>query len=168
MRWRCSAPCPESTARFSKHLVREQRLAVSAGAEYDSSARGPGMFYLVGTPSDGKTVAEMEAGLRAEIARVQNDGVSAEELARAKAQLVAGEVYKLDSMFAQAMEIGQLEAVGLPYTSGDRIIEKLKAVTAEQVQAVARRYFVDDGLTIGVLDPQPLSSAPRRGFATRH
>jgi len=155
-------------ARFSKHLVREQRLAVSAGAEYDSSARGPGMFYLVGTPSDGKTVAEMEAGLRAEIARVQNDGVSAEELARAKAQLVAGEVYKLDSMFAQAMEIGQLEAVGLPYTSGDRIIEKLKAVTAEQVQAVARRYFVDDGLTIGVLDPQPLSSAPRRGFATRH
>ena len=156
-------------ARFSKHLVREQRLAVSAGAEYDSTARGPGMFYLIGMPSEGKSVNEMEAGLRAELARVQADGVSAEELNRAKAQLVAGQIYKLDSMFAQAMEIGQLEAVGLPYTSGERIIERLKAVTAEQVQDVARRYFSDDTLTVGILEPQPMSSAPRRSFATpRH
>ena len=156
-------------ARFSRHLVREQRLAVSAGAEYDSSARGPGMFYLVGTPSEGKSVAEMEAGLRAEIAKVQVEGVTAEELNRAKAQLVAGQVYKLDSMFAQAMEIGQLEAVGLPYRSSERIIEQLKAVTAEQVQSVAKRYFSDDSLTVGVLDPQPLAGAPRRSFANvRH
>ncbi len=152
-------------ARFSRHLVREQKLAVSAGAEYDSSARGPGMFYLVGTPSEGKTVAEMEAGLRAEIARIQREGVAAEELERAKSQLVASEVYKLDSMFAQAMEIGQMEAVGLPYRLNGKIIEKLQAVTAGQVQAVAQRYFVDDGLTVGVLDPQPLSSATPRRFA---
>ncbi|MBI2306032.1 MAG: insulinase family protein [Rhodocyclales bacterium] len=152
-------------ARFSKHLVREQRLAVSASADYDASARGPGMFYLIGTPSQGKTVAEMEAGLRAEIARIQEEGVSTEELERAKSQLVASEVYKLDSMFAQAMEIGQLEAVGLPYRQGERIIEKLQAVTAEQVRDVARRYFVDDSLTVGVLDPQPLSAAPRRAAA---
>ena len=111
----------------------------------------------------------MEAGLRAEIAKVQAEGVTAEELNRAKAQLVAGEIYKLDSMFAQAMEIGQLEAVGLPHRSGERIIEKLKAVSAEQVQAVAKRYFGDDGLTVGVLDPQPLADAPRRSFANvRH
>lgn len=152
-------------ARFSKNLVREQRLAVSASAQYDGSARGPGMFHLVGTPSEGRSVAEMEAGLRAEIARIQEEGVSAEELERAKSQLVASEVYKLDSMFAQAMEIGQMEAVGQPYRLNDRIIEKLQAVTPEQVQDVARRYFVDDSLTVGVLDPQPLSSATPRRFA---
>ena len=158
-----------SAARFSTSLVREQRLAVSAGADYDSTARGPGMFYLVGSPSEGKTVAELEAGLRAEIARVQNEGVTAEELDRAKSQLVAGEIYKLDSMFAQAMEIGQLESVGLPYRSGERMIEKLQVVTAADVQAVSRRYFGDDQLTIGVLDPQPLAGAPRRpGVAVRH
>jgi zinc protease len=156
-------------ARFSRNLVREQRLAISAGAEYDATARGPGMFYLVGTPSEGKTVAEMEAGLRAEVVRVQAEGVTAEELNRARTQLVAAEIYKLDSMFAQAMEIGQLDSVGLPYRSGERIIEKLKAVTAEQVQEVAKRYFGDDGLTVGVLDPQPLAGAPRRPAANvRH
>ena len=156
-------------ARFSRNLVREQRLAVSAGAGYDTTARGPGLFYVQGSPSEGRTRADLEAGFRAEIARVVKDGVSEEELARAKAQLVAGQVYKLDSMFAQAMEIGQLEAVGIPYTADRRMVEKLQAVTAAQVQAVAARYLADDQLTVAELDPQPLPGAPRRPAGTsRH
>ncbi|MCL2636274.1 MAG: insulinase family protein, partial [Betaproteobacteria bacterium] len=92
-------------ARFNKKLVREDKVALSAGIDYDSTARGPGMIYLLGTPAAGKTVADLEAALRAEIERVRRDGVSAAELKRAKAQLLASEVYKLDSMFGQAMEI---------------------------------------------------------------
>jgi len=143
-------------ARFSKHLIREQRLAVSAGAGYDATARGPGLFYLQGSPSKGRTRAELEAGLRAEMARVATDGVSVDELARVKAQLVAGQIYKLDSMFAQAMEIGQLESVGIANQQGKRMVEKLEAVSAEQVRAVARKYFGDEQLTVGELDPQAL------------
>lgn len=156
-------------ARFSRRLVREQRLAVSASAGYDATSRGPGLFYLLGSPSEGKTPAELESGFRAEIARIVADGVSAEELARARAQLVANQTYKLDSMFAQAMEIGQLETSGVPYTANKRLIEKLQEVTADQVQAVAKKYFVDDQLTVAELDPQPLPDAPRRRpVATRH
>ena len=99
----------------------------------------------------------------------QNEGVSAAELKRAKAQLLASQVYKLDSMFGQAMEIGQTEAVGLSYKQIDRMLEKLQKVTAAEVQAVAKKYFNDDVLTIGVLDPQPLDGKPRRpAVATRH
>jgi len=152
-------------ARFSRNLVREQRLAVSAGAGYGATGRGPGLFYLQGSPSAGRTRADLEAGLRAEIVRVARDGVSEEELARAKAQLVAGQVYKLDSMFAQAMEIGQLEAAGIPYRQDQRMIERLQAVTAAQVQDVVKRYLIDDGLTVAELDPQPLPNAPRRPAA---
>ena len=152
-------------ARFSKHLVKEQRLAVSAGAGYDSTARGPGFFYLVGSPSKGKTRADIEAGLRAEIARLIKEGVSADELARAKAQLVANQTYKRDSMFEQAMEIGQLEATGIPYVADKRMIEKLQAVTAQDIQAVARKYFGDDQLTVAELDPQPLPKTPRPASA---
>ena len=147
-------------ARLTTRLIREQQLAVSAGASYDSLARGPGLFYLSGAPGEGKTRADLEAALRAEIARIAEDGVAPDELARARAQLVAGQVYKLDSMFAQAMEIGQLEAVGIPHRQGRRIIEKFQAVTAEAVQAVARKYFVDERLTVAELDPLP--SAQRK------
>ena len=149
-------------ARFSQRLVRDQRLAASAGAGYDATARGPGLFYLQGIPSEGKTAAQLEAGLRAEIERIAREGVSPEELSRAKAQLVASQTYKLDSMFAQAMEIGQLEAVGIPYQQANRMIAKLQAVTADQIKEVAIKYFRDDQLTIGLLDPQaqPKSAQP--------
>ena len=148
-------------ARFSKHLIREQRLAASAGVGYDSTSRGPGRFYLQASPSKGKKPTELEAGLRAEIARVASGGVTQDELARAKAQLMAGQIYKLDSMFAQAMEIGQLESAGIPYRQDKRMIEKLQAVTAEQIKEVAKKYFSDEQLTVAELDPQPLPQSPR-------
>ncbi|MBL8428833.1 MAG: insulinase family protein [Dechloromonas sp.] len=156
-------------ARFNKKLVREDKVALSAGIDYDATARGPGMIYLHGSPSEGKTVGDLETALRAEISRVQKEGVSEQELKRAKAQLIAGQVYKLDSMFGQAMEIGQIEAVGLPYQKLDRMLDKLQKVTAADIQSVAKKYFNDDALTIGVLDPQPLDSKPRRPAAgSRH
>ncbi|QKS28322.1 M16 family metallopeptidase [Accumulibacter sp.] len=157
-------------ARLNRHLVREQQLAVSAGASYDATARGPGIFHLHGAPSAGRSRGELEAGLRAELARVQEEGVSAAELARAKAQLIAGQIYKLDSIFAQAMEIGQLESAGIPHTLNRRLIDKLQEVSREQVQAVARKYFGDDALTVAELDPQPLPAnpRPRSPFVSRH
>ncbi len=149
-------------ARLPKNLVRANRIAVSAGAGYDSTVRGEALFVLEGTPVEGKTVADLEAALRAEIERIQKEGVSAEELARVKTQTVASQVYKRDSMFAQAMEVGRVQAVGLDWRDIDRMLEKIRTVTAEEVQAAAKKYFSDDSLTVAVLDPQPLTeSAPR-------
>ncbi len=158
-----------AAARFNKRLVREEKIAVSTGIEYDSTARGPGMFYLHGSPSEGRTVADLETAFREEIAKVQREGVSEPELKRAKAQLLASQIYKLDSMFAQAMEIGQMESANLSYKLVDRMLEKLQKITAQEVQAVARKYFGDDALTVGTLDPQPLDGTSRRpAVATRH
>jgi zinc protease len=157
-------------ARLNRHLVREQRLAVSAGAGYDSTARGPGIFHLHGAPTAGRSRVELEAGLRAEVERIKEQGVNADELARAKAQLIASQIYKLDSIFAQAMEIGQLESAGIPHTMNRRLIDRLQEVSREQVQAVARKYFNDDALTVAELDPQPLPATPRprSPFVSRH
>ena len=142
--------------------MRNSRVASEVGAGYDASARGPGMCYLDGTPSQGRSAAELEAGLRAELARLVEGGVSAEELDRVKAQVVAGQVFKRDSIFGQAMEIGQFESVGLSHKDIDRVLDRVKAVTAEQVRAVAKQYFVDDALTVVVLEPQPLGQAKPR------
>lgn len=144
------------SARLNKELVREQRIANSAGAGYDSTARGPGTFYLDGTPSEGKTVTDLEVALRSEVEKLVRDGVTEEELARVKAQVVAGQVFQLDSMFFQAMQIGQLESIGLSYRDVETMLKKLQAVTAEQVRDVAKKYLKDESLTVAVLDPQPL------------
>lgn len=157
-------------ARFSKSLVRNQKIAQSAGAGYDGTARGEAMFILDGQPAEGRTLVELEVALRAEVQRIADEGITADELARIKTQVIAGEVYKRDSMMAQAMEIGRFEASGFHWRDYDKLLEKIRAVTAEEVQAVAKKYFGDDTLTVAVLDPQPIDETkPKKsGVAVRH
>jgi zinc protease len=157
-------------SRFARNLVRGSRVAQSAGAGYDGTLRGEASFVVDGQPAEGKTIADLEAALRAEIKRIQDEGVSAEELDRVKIQSIAAQVYKRDSLMAQAMEIGGIEAAGQSWRDIDLLLEKLKSVTADEVRAVARKYFKDDTLTIAVLDPQPVEQTkPRKSFgAVRH
>jgi zinc protease len=155
-------------ARLSKHLVREQQIASAASAEYDSTARGPALFTLEATPSTGKTVQDVEIALRQEIALLVKDGVTSAELQRVKAQVLAGEVYKLDSTFYRAMQIGQMESIGLGYQAIPVMLEKLQAVTAEQVQQAALAILQDDRLTVAVLEPQPLSGKPKHAEGNFH
>ncbi|NIN33916.1 MAG: insulinase family protein, partial [Gammaproteobacteria bacterium] len=82
--------------------------------------------------------------------------VKDEELERVKTQVVANDVYEKDSMFYQALIIGTLETTGLSWQLADEYVDKVKAVTAEQVQAAAKKYLVDDQLSVAILDPQPL------------
>jgi zinc protease len=144
-------------ARLSAKLVRTDRVAYDVDASYSGIARGPVLFILDGTPAAGVTTEQLEKLLRGEVERVAREGVSEAELNRVKNQLIADEIYKRDSVFGQAMEIGAMEMTGLSYTQIDRLIERLRTVTSAQVQAVARRYFGDDALTVGTLVPLPLS-----------
>jgi zinc protease len=59
------------------------------------------------------------------------------------------------------MRIGALDTVGLPHDSADRQVKKLQEVSAGRVREVARKYLVDDNLTVAVLDPQRLATGAR-------
>ncbi|MBK6638189.1 MAG: insulinase family protein [Rhodocyclaceae bacterium] len=147
-----------AAARLGRELVREARVAQSAGAGYDATVRGDSLFTLSGQPAEGRSVTELEAALREALGRIQTKGISEEELARVKVQAVAAQTYKRDSLMAQAMEIGGMEAVGFSWRDDQRMLEIFKSVTAAEVQAVANKYFGDDTLTVATLDPQPIDS----------
>ncbi len=156
-------------ARLASELVREQKLAASADASYSLIARSPGMLMLDGTPAPGRTIEELELALRAQAARLRDAPVTEEELNRVKAQVVAGNVYARDSVFGQAMEIGQLVTVGLDWRLQDRFVRRIKAITARDVQAVARKYLTDENLTVAILDPKPGAKArPRPSLGGSH
>ena len=146
-----------SGARLDRALTQgENRVADSAGASNGLSGRGPQLFTLDGVPAQGKTPEQVEAALRAEVARVASDGITESELNRVKTQWVAGEVYKRDSVMNQARELGSNWIEGFALDADERLIQRLRAVTAAQVQAVAAKYFGDDQLTVGMLRPQPI------------
>ena len=141
------------------------RSADSAGSYYSLSGRGPNVFMLEGVPAPGKTNLQLEQALRAEIDRVAKEGVTEAELRRVKAQWTASQVYGRDSLFNQAREIGTWWVSALPLDTSDQLIALLQTVTTDQVQSVARRYFVDDQLTIAELLPLPINANPTRRSA---
>jgi zinc protease len=144
-------------ARLNQRLVRESKLAIDASAGYDLMARGrQSIFALDATPSEGKTVAELESALLQQIEQIKETGVTVEELERVKAGVIAADVYKRDSMFYQGMQIGTVETIGFSWKILEDYPKKLRAVTPEQVQAVAKKYLLKDNLTVATLDPQPI------------
>jgi zinc protease len=146
-----------ASARLNQKLVREQSLALNVSAFYGSVSRGQeSQFELAGTPAEGKTVADLEAALLEQIELIKTNGVTQKEMDRVKAAEIAADVYKRDSMFYQAMQIGQLETMGYSWRLLDDYAEKLNAVTSEQVQAVAKKYLIKDNMTVATLDPQPI------------
>ncbi|MGV0984599.1 MAG: M16 family metallopeptidase [Limnohabitans sp.] len=152
-----------SGARLERALTQgQQRLADSVGAHNGLMGRGPQFFYLEGVPAKGQTTEALEAALRAQVQKVASEGVTESELQRVKTQWVASEIYKLDSVFNQARELGVAWTLGLPPDHGAQLMARLRQVTAAQVQAVAQKYFGDDSLTVAVLRPQPLSGQAQR------
>lgn len=152
-----------NSSRLSRELERRDAIATSTDADYDAYSRLPSLLMLDGTPTDGHTTADVETALRAQITRLRDEPVDAEELRRVVTQTIASKVYQADSPFYQAMEIGTLETIGLDWRLIDDEIARIKAVTPEQVQAVARKYLVDDNLTVATLVPLPMDGVqPRR------
>lgn len=144
-------------ARLNQRLVRESKLAIDASAGYDLMSRGrQSIFAMDATPSEGKTVADVEAALIEQIENIKKSGVTTEELERVKAGVIAADVYKRDSMFYQGMQIGTIETIGFSWKILEDYPKKLRAVTPEQVQAVAKKYLLKDNMTIATLDPQPI------------
>jgi zinc protease len=147
-----------NSARLTSGLVRGKQIAVSAAAGYSLTTKLSDLFELEATPAEGKTVAELETALKDEIAKLQGELISSDELQRIKAQVLASGVYERDSNFYQAMQLGMLETVGLGWQKADEYVSKVNQVTAEQVRDVARKYLIEDHLSIAYLDPQPINN----------
>jgi zinc protease len=147
-----------NSSRLTRNLVRGKQIATSVSASYDLYAMHDSVFTLLAVPAGDTGVDELETALKQELRDIQQNPPSAEELERVKAQVVASNVYEQDSSFYLGMQLGILETTGLGWQRKDEYVDRVNAVTAEQVQQVAQRYFSDDRLTVAVLDPLPLDS----------
>ncbi len=153
----------DENGRFTKNIVRGNRIANRVGAGYDMTSRGPTLFIIDGTPAQGKTTQQVEEAVLAEIRKVAAEGVGAQELQRVKNQYVAATVFNRDSIFGQAREAASYEIIGLSWRDADRILEQIKKVTSDDIKRVAQKYFNEDQRTVMTLLPQPIdrTQAPR-------
>jgi len=141
-------------SRLYKRLVHERQIALEAGGDFNYFALEPNLFWFWGTPMPGQTPEAMEKALLGEMETLKNELVTDEELQRAKNQVEAAFVFQEDSVHRRGALLARFELVG-GYAEKDRYVERLRAVTAADVQRVARTYFPDAEKNVGILLPKP-------------
>ena len=149
-------------ARLNRTLVKQEKVVNDVGVGYDMISRGPELFLISTTMAKGKTVAQAQGSIRKALEELKQKGILESELKRIKVRILSDQIYKRDSIFGQAMEIGSTEMAGFSWKDIDFMLEKMQTITPEQVQAVAKKYLVDEGLTIAILDPQARQSVANK------
>lgn len=144
----------DDSSRLAKNLIRGNEIATSADVGYSLYSRLPGLFIFAAVPAQSQTVSSLKEALFDQVKQLQTSLVTEKELSRVKTKLVANKTYKLDSISAQASDIGSLVAVGLPWEEADNYYRQIEQVTAQQVQDVAKKYLVQEAATIAVLTPK--------------
>lgn len=133
-----------ATSRLHKEAVLNQKIAISAGAYYSGDALDDGRFGFYATPAPGHTLDEMETVIRNELAKLISEGVTPEELARAKNSMLADLIYAQDSQQTLARIFGASLAAGQTIEQVQNWPSQIQAVTAEDVQNAARTYLEGD------------------------
>ncbi len=140
-------------SRLYQALVVEQGVASTAAAGFQGGAMDDGEFALQAVPRDGKTVAALELAIDSELEKILKGGVTADEVTRAKRQLIAAAVYAQDSQQTMAQIFGETLAAGRSISELVEWPDKIEAVTAERVNKAALAVFHPERSVTGVLLP---------------
>ncbi|KTD01628.1 M16 family metallopeptidase [Fluoribacter gormanii] len=142
------------SARFSKNLIRGKHIATGADTYYNPYTRYQTQFIIYGSPSQNHTLNDLQDGLLSELDDLKNHPVSEIELQRIKNQIIAQKTFEKDSIFGQASELGLLQTIGIGWQKADEYTKAINAITPQQVQQTAQRYFQEKNMTTAILEPQ--------------
>jgi len=141
------------SSRLYRHLVYERQLALEAGGDYSYFSLDPNLFWFYATPLPGQTPQTLEKELLAEMEQLKKEPVGEEELQRAKNQIESGFVFQEDSVHSRASLLARFELIG-GYALKDQYLDRIRAVSAADLERVAKQYFGEDKKNVGILLPK--------------
>jgi zinc protease len=150
-----------STSRLYRSLVVNQQVAAQAGASYSGENLDSGNFVIYATPVPGGTNEAAEAALDTELDRLAHEGATEEEVARARNRLLADTVYSLDSQFRLAYLFGAALTSGRTVEDVLAWDERVRKVTKEDVDRVARAVLQLNRSVTGILIKSPGGADPK-------
>jgi zinc protease len=148
-----------ATSRLYRSLVVDQALAVSAGAWYDPSRRGPSELSIQASPRPGVELGKLEKAVEAAVAELARSGPTEDEVARSKQRMLADAVYARDTYSTAAHIIGEALATGQTLADVEAWPGRIAAVSRDEVAAAARLVLDGPSVTsLLVTDPDAASA----------
>jgi zinc protease len=130
-----------TTSRLYRTLVVDRELAVGAGGWYSGTALDATQFGMYGSPKPGVTLEQLENAIDAVVDEVIAKGVTAEEVDLAKNRLIADAVYAQDNQATMARWYGAALTTGSTVESVQSWPDRIRAVTADAVNAAAKTWL---------------------------
>ena len=140
-------------SRIYQQLVVKQGIASTAGASYQGTSFDPSSFTIYGAPRGEAGLASVEEAIDTEIRSLIKDGVTETELEKAKNRFVRSMIFARDSQSGMANIYGSTLATGGTVEDIQKWPDRIRAVTAKQVQDVAAKYLNPDHSVAGYLLP---------------
>jgi len=141
------------TSRLSRALVTQDKIALSASAGYGANSLGLTSFEISVQPARGRSVAEVEGAVAAQIKILLDGGVTGEEVERAQNQLLAAAIYSQDSLASGPRLYGTVLATGGSIADIDNWPQAIAAVRTDDIVAAARHVWRDQGAVTSILTP---------------
>jgi zinc protease len=140
-----------STGRLYRALVAEQGIASDAGAWYQGLALDQTRLGLYATPRPGVGLPQLEEALDGVVAKMIENGISGDELARAQTRMIADFIYAQDNQSAMARLYGAALTTGSSVDDVRQRPERIRAVTLDAVQEAARQWLQKQRSVTGYL-----------------
>ncbi|MFQ5682607.1 MAG: M16 family metallopeptidase [Candidatus Binatia bacterium] len=140
------------SSRLYRELVYDKRLARSVDADYDGLSVDPTDFSITAQVMPGKDTHKVEEAIDLLLNQVKTEPVTDREIEKAKNQVAAAFVFGQDSIFGQAMRIGQYE-IAARWQLLDNYLAGIKKITPGDITMVAKKYLDPDRRTVGILVP---------------
>jgi len=140
------------SSRLYQSLVYDQKIALSASADYSGFNRDPYLFFFSATAAPGADINEVEKAIHTQIEKIITDFPSDREIKKAKNQIESSFIMGQDSIYLQAMKYGIFEMLG-DWRLIDSYLEGIRQVKADDIVKVTRKYFTENNRTVGILIP---------------
>ncbi len=154
------------SSRLYQSLVQTGLASSVSGSA--STMIDPGWYSFSATPAQGKSLKELDGLILAQVSKLQTSGISASELAQAKAQLQATFILGNRDISAQAQQLGYNQTVANDYKFSDRYLEAVSKVTIADVQRVAKQYLNPDKRVLGFFEPSVVTAQANNTAANGH
>lgn len=142
-------------SKVYRALVVDKGIAAGASAGYSGLAYDNTRFTISATPRPGVALEQLDAAIDAVIADIVANGITKDDLDRAKTKLVADTIYAWDDQFALARMYGSALATGMTVDWVESWPDRIRAVTADQVQAAAKTWLQAKHPVTGYLTKKP-------------